>query len=186
VLPDNVETPNNGKEFTVDALSLLIVGELLRQPESTFKGIAAVAGVDQRTVARRVALMKELGVIRQSFEVDWDKLGVGTSAFVGCNTSVGEKALGMLREYIKRDPRIVESFETVGSHEYVLKVLGNDLSDLRNSVLRDLEPLTADLTASVVSSEVKHKDYFQFVRYLRETRYPNTRSSSWGDAAPPG
>jgi len=170
-------------EFTADELDLLIIGELLRQPDSTFKGIAKVAKVDQRTVARRITSMKDKGVIKPTFEIDWDRLGVRTAAFVGCTTSVGEKALSKLREYLMRDPRVVESYETVGTHQYVLKVLGNDLSDLRNSVLQDLEPLTADLAASVISSEVKKTDYFQFVRYLRESRYPMTRASAWGDRA---
>ena len=178
-----MNSSEDGKAFAPDALDLLIIGELVREPSSTFKRIASVALVDQRTIARRVGLMKHLGVIRPAFEVDWERLGVGASAIVGCTTLVGERALERLLEYIKEDPRIVESYETVGAHEYVLKVLGNDITDLRNSVLRDLQPLAGDLTTSVVSSELKKKDYFQYVRYLRETRYPGTRSSSWGDTA---
>lgn len=178
---DSMETLDDGKSFTADALDLVIIGELLREPDSTFKGIAAVARVDQRTIARRVIQMKDIGVIRHSFEVEWGKIGVNASAIVGCTTSVGEKALGKLRDYIRGDPRIVEGYETVGAHEYVIKVLGNDLPDLRNSVLRNLEPLAADLTASVITSQVKKKDYFKFARYLRETRYPETRSFSWDE-----
>ena len=176
-----METGRSRKNFASDSLDLLIVGELLREPENTFKKIARIAGVDQRTVASRIRRLKGAGVIRRSVEVDWTKLGVQTSAIVGCTTSVGEKPLGMLRDYIKQDPRVIEGYETVGSHQYVIRVLGNDLTELRNSVFRDLEPLTADLTTSIITSELKGKDAFNFVRYLRETRYPQTRSSSWGD-----
>jgi DNA-binding Lrp family transcriptional regulator len=173
--------PKQPKGFAADELDLLIVGELIREPESTYKRIATIANVDQRTIARRIKHMKHAGIVKGAYEVNWTGLGVKTSAFVGCSTSVGEKSILRLRDYLKGDPRVVESYETVGAHEYILKVLGNDLVDLRDSILRDLEPLTADLTASVVSSEVKSGNYFQFVRYLRETRYPKTRSSSWGD-----
>ncbi len=165
--------------FVCDELDLLIIGELLRRPDSTFRQIASEAGVDQRTVARRVDLMKADGVIKRTYDVDWEKLGVGTAAFVGCTTSVGERSVGLLREYLRDDPRVVESYDTVGAHQYFVKVLSEDLSSMRNSILSDLEPLTADLSASVIS-ESKPKSYFQFVRYLRETRYPKSRSRSWG------
>jgi DNA-binding Lrp family transcriptional regulator len=171
--------PNAG-DFSADELNLLIIGILLREPEATFKGIAAKAKVDQRTVARRVNVMRRNGVIRSIVEIDWKKLGIDTAAYIGCTTSQGERSVARIREYLKSDPRIVECYETVGAYQYILRVLSRDLQSLRDSVLRDLEPMTTDLVASVVSADVKGKDQFRFVRYLRESRYPKTRSAGWG------
>jgi DNA-binding Lrp family transcriptional regulator len=168
--------------FVADDLDLLIIGELLRKPVTTFKAIGATAKVDQRTIARRVQAMDESRIISQSFDVAWEKLDVATSAIIGCTTSMGQKSVGRLREYMRSDPRVVEAYETVGTHQYILRVLGKSLADIRDTVLRELEPLTADLSASIISSEIKKKDYFQYLRYLRETRYPRTRSSAWGDS----
>lgn len=69
---------------------------------------------------------------------------------------------------VRTDPRVVEAYATIGAHEYFLKVLERDLQRLRNEVLRALEPLTADLAASVISSQIKQSDPSLFLRFLRE------------------
>jgi len=174
---------NAESEFTPDELDLLIIGELLRRPEASFKDLASTAKVDQRTISRRVQTMTQKGAISRSIEVNWAELGVKVAAFIGSTTGLGEKSVAKFLEYVKADPRVVEAYETVGTHQYILRALGNDLPDLRNSILRELEPLTADLTTSVISSEVKDRNHFQFIRFLRETRYPRTRSSTWSGEA---
>ncbi len=163
-------------EYRVDELNLRIIEGLLRNPEASAKNQAEALGVDERTVGTRVRKMKENGVIRGSVEIDWQKLGIRASAYVGTTTARGEKYVALLRQFIKTDPRIVEAYETIGSHQYFFRVLETDLSKLRDSVLRDLEPLTAELSTTLVSSELKKRDYIALLRYLRETRYPRSRA----------
>ena len=156
------------EEFKPDELDLRILEYLVKDSGVEFKRLAEALKVDQRTIAKRVSRMKEKMVFKTTIDIDWSRLGVRASAFVGSTTALGEKDVAKLIDFIRTDPRVVEAYATIGAHEYFLKVLEMDLQRLRNEVLRALEPLTADLAASVISSQIKQKDPSLFLRFLRE------------------
>lgn len=158
---------NERREFSPDDLDLHLLQELSRNPEFTYKQLASLLKVDQRTVAKRILVMREKGVLIPAIEINWAKLGVEASAYVGSTTAHGEKEVSELHEFIRNNPRVVEAFKTIGAHQYFFKIVDTDVQTLRDSVLRDLEPLTADLTTSLISSTVK-KDYSPFLQFLRE------------------
>jgi len=149
---------------------------LIENPDIKFKALATRIGSDQRTIAKRIKSLKESGVIKLGVEVDWAGLGLQARAFVGSDTALGEKAVAKLIEFLRSDPRIIEAYQTVGTNEYVMYVIEKDLPSLRDSVLNDLEPLTADLKTSVIASEIKRKDQLSLIRYLRTLRYPRSIS----------
>ena len=132
--------------------------------------VAKKIGVDKRTAAKHTEEMKSKGVLKIAAEIDWAMLGIEAHAFVGTQTELGEAA-SRLYEFIRREPRVIEAYTTIGSDEYFFVVLEEDLQGLREDVLRSLEPLTTDLTTAVVSTRIKEKDLASFIEFIRKRRY---------------
>jgi DNA-binding Lrp family transcriptional regulator len=156
-----------------DQLDLLLLEAMIQNPELSFKELAKLFDLDQRTVAKRVKAMMNEGILRRSIEVDWTRLGLA-QAFVGSTTARGIEYARKMSEIVDTDPRIVESYETLGSYHYFMKIIETDAYKMRDSVLRELDPLAADLTTTLITKKVK-QDYRSFLRYLREAKYPRTR-----------
>ena len=106
----NGMTEKHPDTTTMDAVDARILKCLLNDVRLPFKAIAGVVKVDERTVARRVDMMKRNGVFREIAEVDWIGLGRGTVAYVGCKTSAGEDQRSRLYRFISKQPLIVESY----------------------------------------------------------------------------
>jgi DNA-binding Lrp family transcriptional regulator len=155
----NGMSENNSGKITMDAVDASILKCLLNDVRLPFRAIAREVRMDERTVARRVETMKREGVFREVAEVDWVGLGRGTVAYVGCKTSGGEDQGAKLYRFISKQPRIVESYSTVGQNEYLLKTVTKNVHELREEVLTPMEPLTSDLATSIISSQIKRPDY---------------------------
>lgn len=149
-----------------DALDLGIMELLIEDGTMEYKVIAKRLGVDKRTVAKRVEAMKSTGLMKITAEIDWARMGVRAYAFVGTQTGLGEKDAARLYDYIRDEPRVVEAYSTVGSDEYFLVVVDEDIQSLREGVLRRLEPLTADLSTAIVSTRIKGRGQDRFLRLL--------------------
>lgn len=153
--------------FIPDETDLMILENMSANASIPFKQLAKSLKIDQRTIAKRVNTMKEKGVIRDTIDVDWSRLGLGIATYVGAETGLGEKDVARLHEYIKKDPRIVEAYSTIGNQEYYFKVIETDLQSLRE-VLMPFEPITAKLTSSIISSQIKHQDNAALLHFLRQ------------------
>jgi DNA-binding Lrp family transcriptional regulator len=156
--------------FVPDELDLKILELLVAKGDLEYKEIGKKIGVDKRTVAKRVEAMKTQGVMKITADIDWSQLGVGAYAFVGTQTGLGEKDAASLYSYIKEEPRVIEAYSTVGSDEYFLVVVDEDLQSLREDVLRKLEPLTADLSTAIVSTRIKARNHAQFLGFLSDRK----------------
>jgi DNA-binding Lrp family transcriptional regulator len=161
----------------VDEFNLLLMEILIKRPAISYKQIAETLEVDQRTVAKRIKALTAEGVLKQTIEIDWSKLGLRARAMVGSTTARGIDYARKLNELIESDPRIVEAYETLGSYHYFMEVIEEDAYKMRDSVLGDLDMLAAELTTSLVTRRVKY-DYSALIRYLRETRFPRSRNRS--------
>jgi DNA-binding Lrp family transcriptional regulator len=162
----------------LDLVSLRIMEELVRNPHATFKEIGAAVGCDQRTVARKIGDMENAGMLKMTVEVDWRRLGMGASAYVGLSTARSPRASESLQALIATDQRVVEAYETLGSNQFFLRIIDQDVASMRGSILQDLDPLAADLATSLVTHVIKPRDYFSLVRQIRETKFPRSRSLS--------
>lgn len=163
------------KNQPLGELDLLLIETMVQHPSMEYKQIANLLHVDQRTVAKRIKSLVKAGLLRQKIEIDWSKLGLQAQAFVGSTTARGINYAHKLNELIHSDPRIVEAYETLGSYHYFMKIIDTDTYQMRDSVLRDLDVLAAELTTTLVTKELK-LDYRSLIRYLRETRFPRSRS----------
>jgi DNA-binding Lrp family transcriptional regulator len=156
--------------FKADALDLKIMQLLAEDGSLSYKELADKLDVDKRTVAKHFEELKRNGVLKITADINWPLIGVGAFAFVGTMTALGDEDVAKLYEYIRREPRVIEAFSTVGSDEYFLIVLDTDLQTLREEVLRKLEPLTADLSTAIVSTRIKAKNHAAFLSFLVERK----------------
>ncbi|MDE1770707.1 MAG: Lrp/AsnC family transcriptional regulator [Thaumarchaeota archaeon] len=154
--------------FVPDELDLMILEYMSGDANVQFKQLAESLKVDQRTIAKHVSKMKENGVLKNKIEINWSRIGLGIAAYVGAETGLGEKDLGKLHEFIRKEPRVVEAYSTIGSQEYFIKVLEADLQSLREEVMMPLEPITSKLTSSIISSQVKQQDDVSLLRFLSQ------------------
>ena len=159
-----------------DELDLMLLEVVVQHPEMNYKEIGKSLHVDQRTVAKRIRTMIREGVIKQTVEIDWSKLGLQAQAYVGSTTARGIDYAHKLYDIIGKDPRIVEGYETLGTYQYLVKIIDSDPFKMRDSVIRELDPLAADLTTSLVTKKLK-QDYGALLRYLKETRFPSKDKS---------
>ncbi len=157
---------------TVDATDLRLLSVMVKDVRSPFKKMSESLKLDERTVAKRVQRMAAERIFFATLEIDWQRIGVAAPAYLGCKTAQGIENREAFLNFVKNDPRVVEAYTTVGSNEYMLKILGTDLQELRNDILYPLEPLTTDLNTSVVSSFIKRRDPAPFLSLLTESKKP--------------
>jgi Lrp/AsnC family transcriptional regulator len=160
------------QQFIPELLDLSILECLATDANMQFKKIAESLNIDQRTIAKRVNRMKESGVIKHKVEIDWSRLGLGISAYIGSETGLGQGDVVKLYDFIRKEPRVIAAYETIGDEEYFLQVVEENIQSLRSEVLRPLEPLTADLTSSIISSKIKTANDVELIRFLKNRRFP--------------
>ena len=137
-------------DASVDSLDLTILDKLLANSRITFKELAEATHSDQRTIASRYQRLVKLGIIQSvTVQIDWSKIGLKTIAIIGTTTPAGEADRKKLLAFIEKECRVLEAFSTIGSHEYVMRVVDRDIAVLRNEVTTPLEPLTSGLDTSV-------------------------------------
>lgn len=164
--------------YVPDELDLMILERMATDAGVQFKQLAETLKVDQRTIAKRVGKMKESGVLRNKIEINWSRIGLGIAAYVGAETGLGEKDLAKLHEFIRKEPRVIEAYSTIGSQEYFIKVLESNLQSLREDVLMPLEPITSKLTSSIISSQVKQQDDVSLLHFLRHRWFSHKKSKN--------
>ncbi len=154
------------KRYNLDSLDFLILEKMLANGRIAFKELAEMTRSDQRTIANRFDRMMKLGIVRRvTIEIDWSKIGLTATAFMGSTTALGEEDRRKLFDFIQGESRIIEAYTTIGSHEYFLKVLDLDIATLRSGICGPLEPLTVDLTTSVIVDAIKRANYGGLLKY---------------------
>jgi DNA-binding Lrp family transcriptional regulator len=177
VIQPETAVVSSEKPFEADELDLFLLEAIAQHPHAEYKEIARMLHVDQRTVSKRLNILYQEGLLKQSVEVDWTRLGMKAQAYVGSTTVRGIAYARKFNELMQTDPRIVTAYETLGTQHYTMKVIDTDVFAMRDTILRDLDALAADLTTSLVTKRIK-QDYRSLLRYMRETRFPSSRYRS--------
>ena len=168
----SVKVGGKSKVYDIDDLDIIILEKLLGDAKVTFKELAELTKSDQRTIANHFERMLKLGIIKRvTVEVDWSKIGLMVSAFMGSTTALGAEDVKALFNFMRREPRVLEAYRTLGTHEYFMKVLDRDISTLRSGISGPLESLTADLSTSIIVDPVKEPDFVGLLRYLKKVRH---------------
>ena len=156
---------------SVDLLDLVILRSMLANGKITFKELGKITKSDHRTIASRFQRLIALGIIRRvTIDVDWSRIGLTAAAYMGSTTALGQEDRRKLLDFMRREPRILEAYTTLGSHEYFMKVVDWDIAALRSEICGPLEPLTVDLVTSLIVDRVKVADYGGLLDYVERGR----------------
>ena len=158
-------------QYVPDHLDLFLLEKMLENSSVTFKQLASLTNSDQRTIAKRYTRMKKAGIVkRTTIEVDWSKLGLTATAYMGTATPQGNESRKELINFLRHEPRVLEAYTTLGSHEYFMILLDTNIEKLRSEVCDELEPLTMGLSTSVVVKPIKQPDHKGLLEYLRKVQ----------------
>ena len=158
------------KTYVPDHLDLLIIEKMIEDSTITFKELAVLTKTDPRTIAKRFEHLRTIGIVRRAtIDVDWSKLGLGATAYIGTATR-GEEIRQKLFEFIEHEPRVLEAYTTLGSHEYSMTVLDTSMEKVRAEICDKLEPLTTGLSTSIVVKTIKHADHKGLLEYIRKNQ----------------
>ena len=153
---------------TIDDTDFKLLDLLLEDGRISFKELSQKAGIDERLASRRVEKMIKEGII-QGFTVtlDWSKLGLRTEIWVGTRTGIGQELRDSLFKFFNESPYIVKVDSSVGTYEYVFSAMCRDLNEFRSNIATPLEPYTAGLLSSILTSPIKRLNYRQLLNAVK-------------------
>lgn len=143
----------------MDKLDYKILEAVIDDGRITYKELAKKIHTDERLISRRMDKLQEKGIVKFTAEIDWNKLGFNTIAYIGTRTGIGETLRQKLFDTFKNEPRIVRVDSTVGSNEYVVHAIGRNLQDFRSNISIPLEPITSGLSTSIITDRIKVADF---------------------------
>ncbi len=121
--------------------------------------LADFVGVSQPVCWRRVQRLKEAGYIRREVAVlDRERLGLGAQVFATVKlTSIGRANLASFSDAIRALPEVVECHVLMGSADFLLKIVTEDIHAYEQFFFERLSMLEGiqDITSSVALSEIK-------------------------------
>jgi len=160
------------QKYDLDALDYKILEALIDDGRITYKDLANKTDTDERLVSRRMEKMEERGIVKFTADIDWNKLGFDTIAYIGTRTGIGEALRQKLFDTFKNEPRIVRVDSTVGTNEYVVHAIAMDLQDFRSNISAPLEPVTSGISTSIITERVKKADYKALLRLAEKENLP--------------
>jgi len=115
----------------VDKLDLSIIEALSKNSRMPFMQIAKRLKVSESTIRKRVSNLEKKDIIKKySLVVDTNKLGLGSIALVGIDTSP-EKYLDVAKK-LTEFSEIKYVASSTGDHMFMLEVLAKNDDDLRD------------------------------------------------------
>jgi Lrp/AsnC family leucine-responsive transcriptional regulator len=160
-----------GAKGGLDDLDFEILELLSRDGRAKFKDMAKALRVDERKISRRIERLVKIGVIKKfTIEIDWGKFGLNTMAYICTRTAAAPDVKNRLIKFFMEEPRVLRADSTIGAYEYVLQAVAIDPQDLREGIGSPLEPLTAGLSTSIISSSIKQADQASLLRAIKAKR----------------
>ncbi|WP_339114981.1 Lrp/AsnC family transcriptional regulator [Thioclava sp. GXIMD2076] len=150
----------NRKPADLDQASLRILDALQQDSELSNAELAERAHLSASPCWRRVAEMREKGVIRGSVAlVDPVSLGLMVNVFVHVTLEKQEKkTLKTFTDAIRDRPEIMECYLMTGSEDFMLRVVVEDLFRYQDLVMNFLTqiPGVANIRSSFALDQVKY------------------------------
>jgi Lrp/AsnC family transcriptional regulator len=121
--------------------------------------LAVEAGLSQPVCWRKLQRLRDSGVIlRECAVLDREKLGFGAQIFALVKmTTVGRANLAEFAAQIRGFPEVVECHVLMGSADFLLKIVMQDMHAYERFFFEKLSSLEGvqDITSSVALSEIK-------------------------------
>lgn len=148
------------QEIALDEASLRILDALQGNAELSNAELAELVGLSASPCWRRVAELKQHGILRGSVAlVDPLKLGLTVNVFVHVSLRQQDKAsLEVFTRAIGERPEVMECYLMSGEADFMLRVVIEDLAKYQTLLLECLTqiPGVASIRSSFALSQVKY------------------------------
>ena len=148
------------QDFRIDATDRRILSLLQTEPGINASAIGEKIGLSQSAVWRRIAGLREQGVIRdQAAKIDREKVGLNTMVFAHVKlTSHGRSNLSAFSEAVQRYPEVLDCYVLLGNVDFLLRVVTEDIKAYEQFFFEKLSQLEGiqEVNSSIVLSETKH------------------------------
>lgn len=133
---------------SLDKKILRLIAEDARMP---FLEVARVCNVSGAAIHQRIQKLSNQGVLKGSkFNIDPEKIGYETCAFIGINLKHPEN-FDEVVEKLKRIPEIVECHYTTGDYDMFIKIYALNNHHLLNIIHDNLQPLGLSRSETIIS-----------------------------------
>lgn len=133
---------------SLDKKILKLIAEDARMP---FLEVARVCNVSGAAIHQRIQKLSNQGVLKGSkFNIDPEKIGYETCAFIGINLKHPEN-FDEVVEKLKRIPEIVECHYTTGDYDMFMKIYALNNHHLLNIIHDNLQPLGLSHSETIIS-----------------------------------
>ena len=133
---------------SLDKKILRLIAEDARMP---FLEVARVCNVSGAAIHQRIQKLSNQGVLKGSkFNIDPEKIGYETCAFIGINLKHPEN-FDEVVEKLKRIPEIVECHYTTGDYDMFIKIYARNNHHLLNIIHDKLQPLGLSRSETIIS-----------------------------------
>lgn len=143
----------------MDKIDLKIISELQNNATLSTNEISERVGLSQSQCWRRLASLKETGVIMgQVTRMNRRKLGFGTMVFAHVKvTAHGRANLDEFTEAVKNYPEITECHAIMGPFDFLLRIVTKDMDAYEKFVFGKLSrvPGVQEINSTMALSEVK-------------------------------
>ncbi|MGG4774003.1 Lrp/AsnC family transcriptional regulator [Paenalcaligenes sp. Me52] len=147
-------------DIVLDKASLRILDELQKNAELSNAELAERVGLSASPCWRRVADLKQAGVLRGSVSlVDPLKLGLAVNVFVHVTLkNQDKKSLEVFTDAISQRPEVMECYLMSGDADFMLRVVIQDLQRFQALLLECLTQISsvASIRSSFALSQVKY------------------------------
>ena len=144
----------------LDDASLRILEVLQDNAELSNAELAEAAGISASPCWRRVADMKERGILRGAVTLaDPEKLGLRVNVFVSVTLKQQDQdSLRVFTEAIRNRPEVMECYLMTGEADYMLRVVTEDLREYQKLVLECLTqiPVVSTIRSSFALDQIKY------------------------------
>lgn len=118
-------------EIELDAIDRRLLVELSKDARVAQRHLAEVLGMSSPAVADRIARLKARGVIRGfSVDINWEKLGHSTVAYLSIDNAVGQEQ-GAVFDALLQVRGVEEISLVTGGADMLVKIRAHGFDDLR-------------------------------------------------------
>jgi Lrp/AsnC family transcriptional regulator, leucine-responsive regulatory protein len=145
----------------LDSLDKQILHLLQHDAKNTHKEIAANLNLSVTATYERIKRLEKQGIIEKYVAIV-DKEKLGQSLVIFCTGTLTEQKIGRLQDFenaVKEMGEIKECFYSMGSSDFLLKIIIKDMPTYHHFVLTKLSniPNVDKLQSIVMSAEVKNE-----------------------------
>ena len=143
------------QQTPLDAIDAAILRVLQRDATLSQRDVAERVGLSQNACWRRIARLKEAGVIQgQTLRLDPGRIGLGLTVFVMVRTrDHSPEWLARFRRTVLGIGNVIDMFRIAGDYDYMLKIVARDMNDFDGIYQRMIAGAALETVTSCIAME---------------------------------